>query len=194
MTDQSAAAMSTVPPPARLEPDAIGVAQGTVIGMASPAPAASVGLTLDALAAATAVGVVMLIIAVVGIKITARAQVGMALAGYSILAGLSIAGLAAVFAPVRSQRPPELPGLRRISPLARYGRPINRPLPDELAGNACACAGMPAMISRSAGPGRTPIGAGEPPGPAQGPDRRTILRGVERAPFARRQPKYWENR
>jgi amino acid transporter len=43
-------------PPARLEPDAIGVAQDTVIGMASSAPAVSVGLTLAALAAATAYG------------------------------------------------------------------------------------------------------------------------------------------
>ncbi|MGH3409019.1 MAG: APC family permease [Streptosporangiaceae bacterium] len=40
--------------PTRLEPDAIGVAQDTVIGMASSAPAASIGLTLAALAAATA--------------------------------------------------------------------------------------------------------------------------------------------
>jgi amino acid transporter len=43
-------------PPARLEPDAIGVAQDTVIGMASSAPAASVGLTLAALVAATSYG------------------------------------------------------------------------------------------------------------------------------------------
>jgi amino acid transporter len=58
MTDQSAAAVAeTVPAPApRLEPDAIGVAQDTVIGMASSAPAVSVGLTLAALAAATAYG------------------------------------------------------------------------------------------------------------------------------------------
>ncbi len=40
----------------RLEPNAIGVAEDTVIGMASSAPAASVGLTLAALAAATAYG------------------------------------------------------------------------------------------------------------------------------------------
>ena len=46
----------------RLEPDAIGVAQDTVIGMASSAPAASVGLTLAALAAATAYGSVAIII------------------------------------------------------------------------------------------------------------------------------------
>jgi amino acid transporter len=43
-------------PAARLEPDAIGVAQDTVIGMASSAPAATAGLTLAALAAATAYG------------------------------------------------------------------------------------------------------------------------------------------
>ncbi len=57
MTDQPAAALGVVPVPApRLEPDAIGVAQDTVIGMASSAPAASVGLTLAALAAAAAYG------------------------------------------------------------------------------------------------------------------------------------------
>ncbi len=58
MTDQPAAAVVPVAPApiSRLEPDAIGVAQDTVIGMASSAPAASVGLTLAALAAATAYG------------------------------------------------------------------------------------------------------------------------------------------
>ena len=190
MTDQSAAVTgATRPPEARLEPDAIGVAQDTVIGMASSAPAASVGLTLAALAAATAygsgpiiiltaipmlvianayrrlnmwnancgasfewvgrainpylgfltgwlmiaayiiatvsgvevlgpsvlavfgsnststwsniaigtcVGLVMLIIAIVGIRITARAQVGMALVEYTILVGFALVGLAAV--------------------------------------------------------------------------------------------------
>ena len=191
MTHQSSAAMAgTAPPPAaRLEPDAIGVAQDTVIGMASSAPAATIGLSLAALAAATAygsgpillltavpmliianayrrcnmwnancgasfewvgrainpylgfltgwlmivayiigtvaeilllgpsvlavfgststnpwawiaigsaVGVVMLVIAVVGIRITARTQVGMALVEYLILIGLAIAGLLAV--------------------------------------------------------------------------------------------------
>jgi amino acid transporter len=188
MTDQSATALSgaTTGPAARLEPDAIGVAQDTVIGMASSAPAATIGLSLFALAAATsyasgpillltaipmliianayrrcnmwnancgasfewvgrainpylgfltgwfmvaayiigtvaeilllgpsvlavfgststntwgwiaigsAVGVVMLIISVVGIRITARAQVSMALVEYLILIGLAIAGL-----------------------------------------------------------------------------------------------------
>ena len=40
-----------------------------------------------------AVGLIMLVIAVVGIKITARAQVGMAVVEYLILIGLAIAGL-----------------------------------------------------------------------------------------------------
>ena len=192
MRDQTASGLATVrPPAARLEPDAIGVAQDTVIGMASSAPAASVGLTLAALAAATAygsgpiivltavpmlvianayrrlnmwnancgasfewvgrainpylgfltgwlmiaayiiatvsgvevlgpsalavfgaaatsvrdniaiataLGLVMLAIAVAGIKITARTQVGIALAEYLILIGFAAVGLAAVLA------------------------------------------------------------------------------------------------
>ncbi len=187
MTDYTATAGTAVAAPAaRLEPDAIGVAQDTVIGMASSAPAASVGLTLGALAVATAygsglvivltaipmliianayrrlnlwnancgasfewvgrainpylgfltgwlmiaayiiatvsgvevlgpnvlavfgsdststvsniligtvLGLVMLVIAVVGIKITARTQVAMAVVEYGILLGLSIAGI-----------------------------------------------------------------------------------------------------
>ena len=188
MTERPAAAIVGIPPQpaARLEPNAIGVAQDTVIGMASSAPAATVGLSLAALAAATAygsgpililtaipmliianayrrlnmwnancgasfewvgrainpylgfltgwlmisayiigtvaevlllgpsvlavfgssststwqyiaigaaVGIVMLVIAVVGIKITARAQVTMALVEYLILIGLAVAGL-----------------------------------------------------------------------------------------------------
>ena len=57
MTDASAAAVhAAAAPAAKLEPDAIGVAQDTVIGMASSAPAATAGLTLAALAAATAYG------------------------------------------------------------------------------------------------------------------------------------------
>ena len=58
MTDRPAAAIVGIPPQpaARLEPDAIGVAQDTVIGMASSAPAATVGLSLAALAVATAYG------------------------------------------------------------------------------------------------------------------------------------------
>jgi amino acid transporter len=188
MTDQATAGTRSGTA-ARLEPNAIGVAQDTVIGMASSAPAASVGLTLAALAAATAygsgpiiiltaipmiiianayrrlnmwnancgasfewvgrainpylgfltgwlmiaayiiatvsgvevlgpsvlavfgsnststwaniaigtaVGLVMLVIAVVGIKITARAQVGMAAVEYLILVGFSIVGLVLV--------------------------------------------------------------------------------------------------
>jgi amino acid transporter len=42
--------------PARLEPDAIGVAQDTIIGLASSAPAATMAVTLAALAAAAAYG------------------------------------------------------------------------------------------------------------------------------------------
>jgi amino acid transporter len=179
-------------PPARLAPDAIGVAQDTIIGMATSAPAAVVGLTLASLAAAgtgayygggmsllicaipmviiafayhrlnmwkansgasfewvgrainpylgwltgwlmiagyvlgtlsglevlgpnvlavfgksttnawanvgivTGVGVAMIVIAVVGIKLTARVQVGMAVLEYAILIGISIWGLSYV--------------------------------------------------------------------------------------------------
>jgi amino acid transporter len=58
MTNQSATATAGAAPVpvTRLEPDAIGVAQDTVIGMASSAPAATIGLSLAALAAATAYG------------------------------------------------------------------------------------------------------------------------------------------
>ncbi|HXZ77825.1 MAG TPA: amino acid permease, partial [Streptosporangiaceae bacterium] len=58
MTHRShtATAATAQAPAARLEPDAIGVAQDTVIGMASSAPAATIGLSLAALAAATAYG------------------------------------------------------------------------------------------------------------------------------------------
>ena len=191
MTHQYAGAVAGHTPTtaARLEPDAIGVAQDTVIGMASSAPAATIGLSLAALAAATAYGsglililtaipmiiianayrrcnmwnancgasfewvgraispylgfltgwlmivayiigtvaeilllgpsvlavfgststdvwawiaigsavaLVMLVIAVVGIRITARTQVGIALVEYLILIGLAVAGLIAV--------------------------------------------------------------------------------------------------
>jgi amino acid transporter len=188
MWEQTASSVEgAVPRPvARLEPDAIGVAQDTVIVMASSVPAATVGLSIAGLAAATAygsgpililtaipmliianayrrlnlwnancgatfewvgrainpylgfitgwlmvaayvigtvaevlllgpsvlevfganststwtyvaigcaVGVLMLVIAVVGIRITARTQVGIAAVEYLILVGLSIAGL-----------------------------------------------------------------------------------------------------
>jgi amino acid transporter len=59
MTNQpslAAAGGTLTAPAARLEPDAIGVAQDTVIGMASAAPAVSTGLTMAALAAAAAYG------------------------------------------------------------------------------------------------------------------------------------------
>jgi amino acid transporter len=56
MTDKMAAYSGVGAPAARLEPDAIGVAQDTTIGMANSAPAVSVGLTLAGLAATTAYG------------------------------------------------------------------------------------------------------------------------------------------
>jgi amino acid transporter len=66
MHDPSAAVGVVPLPAARLEPDAISAAQDTVIGMANAAPAVSVGLTLAALAAATAYasGPVILVTAV----------------------------------------------------------------------------------------------------------------------------------
>src|SRR5580698_1776675 len=54
MADSHTTAKPSLAPVARLEPDAIGVAQDTVIGMASSAPAASVGLTLALIVGATA--------------------------------------------------------------------------------------------------------------------------------------------
>ena len=191
MSDHSAATVpGTAPAPeTRLEPNAIGVAQDTVIGMASSAPAATIGLSLAGLVVATAYGsgpillltaipmliianayrrcnmwnancgasfewvgrainpylgfltgwlmvvayiigtvaeilllgpsvlavfgngssnkwawiaigtglaVIMLIIAIIGIKITARTQVTMAVVEYAILVGLAIWGLVAV--------------------------------------------------------------------------------------------------
>src|SRR5690348_10994626 len=175
----------------RLKPDAIGIAQATVIGMATAAPAATVAITLAVIAATTAysgglvilisaipmliianayrrlnlwnancgasfewvgrainpylgflagwlmiaayviatvsgvevlgpsvlavfgasststwanigigtaVGIVMLVIAIAGIKITARTQVGMAFVEYTLLIGFGVAGLVAVLA------------------------------------------------------------------------------------------------
>jgi amino acid transporter len=54
MTDRPVTAVEAPPIPAQLEPDAINVAQDTVIGMASAAPAASTGLTLATFVVATA--------------------------------------------------------------------------------------------------------------------------------------------
>src|SRR5262249_10051595 len=64
MTYQSPAAVTVTAPPTagRLEPDAIGAAQDTVIGMASAAPAVCVALPLAPLAAATAYGSVPAIV------------------------------------------------------------------------------------------------------------------------------------
>ena len=58
MTDRPATIVSgtTEVLPSRLEPDAIGAAQDTVIGLASSAPAATAGITLASLAAVSAYG------------------------------------------------------------------------------------------------------------------------------------------
>jgi len=67
----------------------LGPAVLAVFGVTSSGPWAYIGID-------TAVCVVMLIIAVVGIRLTARTQVGMATVEYLILIGFSIAGLIAV--------------------------------------------------------------------------------------------------
>jgi amino acid transporter len=68
MTEQSAPAVAGTDqaPAARLEPNAIGVAQDVVIGMASSAPAATIGLSLALLAAATAYasGLILIVTAI----------------------------------------------------------------------------------------------------------------------------------
>ena len=61
MTDYSPTAIPrpvqvTTVPTAQLEPDAIGVAQDTIIGLASSGPAATIAVTLASLAAAAAYG------------------------------------------------------------------------------------------------------------------------------------------
>jgi amino acid transporter len=75
MTRSTAAADGLLALPAtRLEPDAIGVTQDTVIGMASSAPAGTVAATLASLAAVTAYGGgLILILTAVPILITANA-------------------------------------------------------------------------------------------------------------------------
>jgi amino acid transporter len=68
MTEPSATALpgTALAPPPRLEPDAIGAAQDTLIGMANSAPTVSTGLTLATLtlAAAYAVGPVIVLTAI----------------------------------------------------------------------------------------------------------------------------------
>jgi amino acid transporter len=54
VTDRPFTAVEAPPAPARLEPNAINVAQDTVIGMASSAPAATLAIALAALVAASA--------------------------------------------------------------------------------------------------------------------------------------------
>lgn len=66
MTDATAARSAPPQVPSRLEPDAIGVAQDTVIGMANAAPTVSIGLTLAVLAAdaAYAGGLIIILTAI----------------------------------------------------------------------------------------------------------------------------------
>ena len=75
MTDQAAAvAPGDVVRPARLASDALGMAQDTVIGMATSGPAVSVGLTLATLAAASAyAGGLVLILTAIPMLIIANA-------------------------------------------------------------------------------------------------------------------------
>jgi amino acid transporter len=76
MTERPATAPSKISTgiPARLEPNAIGVAQDTVIGLANVGPALSVGLVLAALAAAAAyAGVTSIVICLVPMLIIANA-------------------------------------------------------------------------------------------------------------------------
>ena len=61
-------------------------------------------------AIATAVGVVMTVIAVVGIRITARAQVVMAVVEYTILVGMSIWGWSTCSATTRAPYPSRAAG------------------------------------------------------------------------------------
>ncbi len=56
MTDDRAAALPRAAPPPRLEPDAISATEDAVIGVASSAPTATLGLALAALAAASSYG------------------------------------------------------------------------------------------------------------------------------------------
>jgi len=74
MTRTPAPPLPGTAPAPRLEPDAIGVAQDTVIGMASAAPGVSVGLTLAALALASAyAGGLVIIVTAVPMLIIANA-------------------------------------------------------------------------------------------------------------------------
>jgi amino acid transporter len=79
MTDQPRTAVpggaaETSAIPARLEPDAIGIAQDTIIGLGNVGPALSVGLTLAALAAASAyAGVPTILLCLVPMLIIANA-------------------------------------------------------------------------------------------------------------------------
>ena len=282
MTDRSAAAANTAPAPwARPGPDAIGVAQDTVIGMALSAPAASVGLTLAAFAAATACGSgPIILLAAIPVLVIATAYhrlnmwnancgapfewVGRAINAYLgfltrwLMISACRSPLRAFSAGYSSSRcrPPRRHRSGRwpvSSPLAccprwspgsccgpRCSRPGGRapsparggcggqvtqgpganPVPARdarLSPHIAISPGMgrpltgryplnrvtipvpvpicPAMISRSAGPGRTPIGAGEPRGLRKARIARPFSVALSE-PLSARWPaqERWENR
>ena len=74
MTDQPATSLAMSAPPPRLEPDAIGITQDTVIGLATSAPAGTMAATLATLAAATAYAApLVLVITAIPMLIVANA-------------------------------------------------------------------------------------------------------------------------
>ena len=74
MADRIAAAPGVSAPANRLEPDAINVAQDTLIGLASTGPAVSVGFALAALAAAAAyAGAIVLLLTAIPMLVIANA-------------------------------------------------------------------------------------------------------------------------
>jgi hypothetical protein len=99
----------------------------TVSGVEVPGPSvlavfgASPASTWADIAIGTAVGVVMLVIAIAGIKITARTQVGMAFVEYALLIGFGLAGLIAVLAHSHGDRPVQ-PGMAEHQRRRRGGQ------------------------------------------------------------------------
>jgi len=74
MAEQIAAGTGVAAPASRLEPDAINVAQDTLIGLATTGPAVSIGFALAALAAAAAyAGAIVLVLTAIPMLIIANA-------------------------------------------------------------------------------------------------------------------------
>src|SRR2546430_6436820 len=84
------------------------------------------GSTLTLVAIATGISLLMLVIAIVGIRITARTQVGMAAVEYAILIGFAIVGLLAVLHH-HAGTFPITKGWFSISGLGGRGSPAPRP-------------------------------------------------------------------